>query len=122
MLFEKMICDEYSKKEGKNEKWMADLCESYLALHEDAFNFKEQMLAICIPCLLKVALRKEKNEETQNEVEMALMALCNFYQRDFIKKELFLVGMSNIIKNHQEHRNLTHLAYQSAWRRLGWKI
>eukprot|EP00770_Monocercomonoides_exilis_P003084 MONOS_3063.1-p1 / transcript=MONOS_3063.1 / gene=MONOS_3063 / organism=Monocercomonoides_exilis_PA203 / gene_product=unspecified product / transcript_product=unspecified product / location=Mono_scaffold00068:92313-93235(-) / protein_length=289 / sequence_SO=supercontig / SO=protein_coding / is_pseudo=false len=65
-------------------------------------------------CLLKVALKKEENEVTQKEVEIALLALGNieFYE---VPKELYLNELKEIIEHQQKHRNLTSLAYQSAW-------
>ncbi|KAH7823027.1 uncharacterized protein MONOS_1361 [Monocercomonoides exilis] len=53
------------------------------------------MISIGVPCILKAALNKDESEEIKKEVEMALLSLCNI--------EL------------SEHRNLTRLAYQSAW-------
>ncbi|KAH7819524.1 uncharacterized protein MONOS_7594 [Monocercomonoides exilis] len=67
-----------------------------------------------MPCLLKVALKKEENEETQKEVEIALLALSNIECYE-MNKELYLSEIKEIIKYHQEHQNLTRLAYQSAW-------
>eukprot|EP00770_Monocercomonoides_exilis_P004211 MONOS_4192.1-p1 / transcript=MONOS_4192.1 / gene=MONOS_4192 / organism=Monocercomonoides_exilis_PA203 / gene_product=unspecified product / transcript_product=unspecified product / location=Mono_scaffold00108:32884-33974(+) / protein_length=324 / sequence_SO=supercontig / SO=protein_coding / is_pseudo=false len=88
-----MIIEEDEKKEGKDEKLLVDLCECYIFL---SCKFTHELLSICVPCILKVALRKEGNEESQREVDFALLALSN-------------------IKFHQEHHNLTLLAYQSAW-------
>ncbi|KAH7817389.1 uncharacterized protein MONOS_18143 [Monocercomonoides exilis] len=62
-----------------------------------------------------IALNKEGNEETQKEVEMALFALCSINKRQKLKRKLFVNEMSEIIQYHQSHRNLTQLAYQSAW-------
>ncbi|KAH7832770.1 uncharacterized protein MONOS_16902 [Monocercomonoides exilis] len=110
--FKEMIIDENEKKKDeKNEKLMIDLCESYLLLNEGIFS---ESLSICVPCLLKVALNKEEREEVQKEVEMALLALWN---TRFIKieQELYLSEIKEIIQHHQEHHNMTHLAYQSAW-------
>ncbi|KAH7825141.1 uncharacterized protein MONOS_17473 [Monocercomonoides exilis] len=73
------------------------------------------MLSINLPCLLKVALNKEENEETQKEVEIALMALNNIGYDKFIEQKLYLDEIKEIIKYHQKHFNLTRLAYQSAW-------
>eukprot|EP00770_Monocercomonoides_exilis_P000712 MONOS_703.1-p1 / transcript=MONOS_703.1 / gene=MONOS_703 / organism=Monocercomonoides_exilis_PA203 / gene_product=unspecified product / transcript_product=unspecified product / location=Mono_scaffold00011:252898-253649(-) / protein_length=184 / sequence_SO=supercontig / SO=protein_coding / is_pseudo=false len=72
--FKKMIINENEKKDEKNEKLLADLCECYISLN---FNFEPELLSICVSCLLKVALKKDENEETQKEVEMALLALGN---------------------------------------------
>ncbi|KAH7826952.1 uncharacterized protein MONOS_18591 [Monocercomonoides exilis] len=106
-----LIIDEDKKKERMNEKYFIDLCECYISL---SYNFPPELLSICIPCLLKVALNKEENEETQNEVEMALLALSNIIYSK-VAKELYIKEIVEIMKYHQEHRNLTHLAYQSAW-------
>ncbi|KAH7814917.1 uncharacterized protein MONOS_13344 [Monocercomonoides exilis] len=68
-----------------------------------------------MPCLLKVALNKEESDEVQKEVEIALQAL-RCISRDYsVKKELYLNEIKEIIEYHQEHHNLTRLAYQSAW-------
>ncbi|KAH7823681.1 uncharacterized protein MONOS_5579 [Monocercomonoides exilis] len=72
--FEKMIVEEnLKKKEEKNEKLLIDLCECYLMLC--SIGIKEELLAVCVPCLLKATLKKEENEETQMEVEMILLNL-----------------------------------------------
>ncbi|KAH7826954.1 uncharacterized protein MONOS_18592 [Monocercomonoides exilis] len=71
----KWIVDEDKKKEKKDEKLLADLCKCYLTLRCKFEDISEELLSICLPCLLKVALNKEKNEETQKEVEEALLAL-----------------------------------------------
>ncbi|KAH7827141.1 uncharacterized protein MONOS_7990 [Monocercomonoides exilis] len=73
--FEKMIIEEdQKKKKEKNEKLLADLCECYTMLH-NYYISREELLSICVPCLLKVAVKKEEDEVTQKEVEMALLAL-----------------------------------------------
>ncbi|KAH7823808.1 uncharacterized protein MONOS_8629 [Monocercomonoides exilis] len=112
--FEKMIIEGGKKDEGKNEKLVTDLCECYLSL---GFFFSPEMFSVCVPCIIKVALKKEENEEAQKEVEIALIALSNvgFYK---IEQKLYLNEIKEIIKYHQEHRNLTRLAYQSAWQFL----
>ncbi|KAH7826221.1 uncharacterized protein MONOS_8319 [Monocercomonoides exilis] len=110
-----MIFEEEKKKEEKDDYLLVDLCESFVLLN-DEFTSTE-FLSICVPCLLKVALRKEEIEEVQKEVEMALLALSSIRDND-IEKELFLDDMTEIMKYHQEHRNLTRLAYQSAWQFL----
>ncbi|KAH7832731.1 uncharacterized protein MONOS_10927 [Monocercomonoides exilis] len=45
---------------------------------------------------------------------MALLALSNV-KFCKLKKELFLDEIKEIIKYHQKHRNLTRIAYKSAW-------
>ncbi|KAH7815287.1 uncharacterized protein MONOS_18699 [Monocercomonoides exilis] len=109
---EKMIVDENKKKKGKNEKLLADLCESYLFLNS---RFSKELLAIIVRCLLKATLKKEENEETQKEVEIALLALSNIGVFNTVQKEQYLNEIREIIKNHQKYLNLTQLAYQSAW-------
>ncbi|KAH7830717.1 uncharacterized protein MONOS_18541 [Monocercomonoides exilis] len=112
--FKTLIVDEYKKKEKKNEKLLVDFCECYISL---SIYFPSGLLSVCVPCLQKVAFQKEENEEAQNEVEMALMALSNVKNSE-VKKELSLNEITDIIEYHQEHHNLTHLAYQSAWQFL----
>ncbi|KAH7818423.1 uncharacterized protein MONOS_8794 [Monocercomonoides exilis] len=75
------------------------------------------MSSIIVSCLLKVALKREENEETQKEVEMALLALSNFRSINVLK-ELFINEIKEIIQYHKEHHNLTRIAYQSAWKFL----
>ncbi|KAH7814918.1 uncharacterized protein MONOS_13345 [Monocercomonoides exilis] len=69
-------------------------------------------------CLLKAALKQEENDEAQKEVEMALLALCHICVYNNVPKKLYLSELKEIIKYHQEHYNLTRLAYQSAWQFL----
>ncbi|KAH7823790.1 uncharacterized protein MONOS_1871 [Monocercomonoides exilis] len=75
----------------------------------------KEFLTICVPCLLKVALNRKEDKDIQKEVEMALLALSSIYDHYEIERELYLNEIKEIIKYHQEHRNLTRLAYQSAW-------
>ncbi|KAH7825829.1 uncharacterized protein MONOS_18603 [Monocercomonoides exilis] len=102
------------KKEGKNEKLLIDLCECYISLSND---FSSECLSICVPCLLKVASNKERHEDIQEELEMALLALSNV-RCCVVEQELYLGAIKEIIQYHQEHHNLTRLAYQSAWQFL----
>ncbi|KAH7818797.1 uncharacterized protein MONOS_9562 [Monocercomonoides exilis] len=106
-----MIIDENEKKEEINEKILTDLCECYALLGED--DIFGEVLSIIVPCLLKVALKKDETEEAQKEVEMALLALGNIGY--WVEKESYGNEIKEIIKYHQEHQNLTRLAYQSAW-------
>ncbi|KAH7819140.1 uncharacterized protein MONOS_17959 [Monocercomonoides exilis] len=46
---------------------------------------------------------------------MALFALSRINRYFKIEKKLYLKEIKEIIKYHQEHQNLTRLAYQSAW-------
>ncbi|KAH7832667.1 uncharacterized protein MONOS_16893 [Monocercomonoides exilis] len=114
--FEKMIIDENEKKKDeKNEKLLTDLCECYLLLNEE---FPSELLSICVRCILKEALNKEENEKAQKEVEMALLALSKCFYFGKLDKELYLGEIKEIVQYHQEHHNLTRLAYQSAWKLL----
>ncbi|KAH7823736.1 uncharacterized protein MONOS_10809 [Monocercomonoides exilis] len=111
--FKKMIVEEEEKEKGKkNEKLLADLCECYLLFH---FDFSSNLISICVSCLLNVASKKEKNEETQKEVEMALLALSHINTYSEIEQEIYLNEIKEIIQYHQVHRSLTCLGYQSAW-------
>eukprot|EP00770_Monocercomonoides_exilis_P012905 MONOS_12849.1-p1 / transcript=MONOS_12849.1 / gene=MONOS_12849 / organism=Monocercomonoides_exilis_PA203 / gene_product=unspecified product / transcript_product=unspecified product / location=Mono_scaffold00742:15264-17158(+) / protein_length=299 / sequence_SO=supercontig / SO=protein_coding / is_pseudo=false len=65
-------------------------------------------------CLLKLALKKEESEETQKEVEMALLTLSRMGYC-FIERELYLKEIEDIMEYQQKHRNLTRLAYWSVW-------
>ncbi|KAH7828513.1 uncharacterized protein MONOS_17188 [Monocercomonoides exilis] len=112
--FEKMIFDENEKIEEKNEKLLVDLCECYVSLSNIIFD---ELLSICVPCLVKVALRKEESEEARNEVEIAFLALYSIGIGD-LRQELYLSELKEIIKYHQEQYNLTWIAYQSAWKFL----
>ncbi|KAH7818670.1 uncharacterized protein MONOS_18669 [Monocercomonoides exilis] len=109
--FKEMIIEEEKKKEEKNEMFLADLCECYISL---SYDYPPEFLYICVTCLLKVALKKEGDEEAQKEAEIALLALskAGYYE---IRQELFLKEIKEIIKCHQENHNLTRLAYLSAW-------
>ncbi|KAH7818885.1 uncharacterized protein MONOS_1743 [Monocercomonoides exilis] len=112
-----MMIDEYEKKKDeKNEKHLTDLCECYALLGED--DIHDELLSVIMPCLLKAASKKEESDEAQKEKENALLALSlvnEFEDKDF---EQCLIEIKEIIKRHQEHRNLTWLAYQSTWQFL----
>eukprot|EP00770_Monocercomonoides_exilis_P002553 MONOS_2537.1-p1 / transcript=MONOS_2537.1 / gene=MONOS_2537 / organism=Monocercomonoides_exilis_PA203 / gene_product=unspecified product / transcript_product=unspecified product / location=Mono_scaffold00053:22842-23813(+) / protein_length=231 / sequence_SO=supercontig / SO=protein_coding / is_pseudo=false len=73
------------------------------------------LLVICLPYLLKAASNKEENEEAKEEVEMALLALNSIGRYEKVLEEVYVMEFKEIIKYHQEHHNLTRLAYQSAW-------
>ncbi|KAH7819195.1 uncharacterized protein MONOS_17966 [Monocercomonoides exilis] len=91
-----MITEENDKKEqGKDEKLQLDLCECQMSP--------------------RLAINKEESEETQKEVEEALQALSSIGHFVYVHKGCYLNEITNIIKYHQEHNNLTRLAYQSAW-------
>ncbi|KAH7828144.1 uncharacterized protein MONOS_5019 [Monocercomonoides exilis] len=110
--FKKMIIEEDMKKDGKNEKLLVDLCECYLTLDK---CFSYELLLICMLSILKAASDKEETDEVQKEVEMALLELSSLGMWKKIDQELYLNEIKEIIQYHQEHRNLTYLAYQSAW-------
>ncbi|KAH7820956.1 uncharacterized protein MONOS_17775 [Monocercomonoides exilis] len=108
-----ILIDKNGKK--KDEKHLIDVCECFaLLIHRCPY----ELISICVPCLLKVALNKEENEETQKEAEIALLALSHISTCYEMKRELYLKEIKEIIEYHQEHRNLTRLAYQTAWKFL----
>ncbi|KAH7819194.1 uncharacterized protein MONOS_10300 [Monocercomonoides exilis] len=111
-IFGMMIIAEEKKKEEKDEKLLVDLCECFLMLNN---SYSSELDLFCVPCLLKVALKKEEDEETRKEVEMALLALSCLRKGNNVPKELYLNELKVIILFHQQHHNLTHLACQSAW-------
>eukprot|EP00770_Monocercomonoides_exilis_P005605 MONOS_5577.1-p1 / transcript=MONOS_5577.1 / gene=MONOS_5577 / organism=Monocercomonoides_exilis_PA203 / gene_product=unspecified product / transcript_product=unspecified product / location=Mono_scaffold00164:36320-37700(-) / protein_length=439 / sequence_SO=supercontig / SO=protein_coding / is_pseudo=false len=113
-----IIIEEDRKKEGKNEKLLNDLCECYQTLRNKVDFVSDELVAIIVHCLLKIASNKEESEETREEVEMALVALNNNRENLRMKKEVYLNDITEIIKHHQKHHNLTLLAYQSAWQFL----
>ncbi|KAH7818429.1 uncharacterized protein MONOS_16148 [Monocercomonoides exilis] len=106
-----MISESKKKNEERNDNLLVDLCECYLTLYKDHSPFLKWLF---MPCLLKVALKKDENEVTQKEVEMALLALSNIGNNK-LDEELYLNKIKRIVKYHQMHHNLTCLAYQSAW-------
>eukprot|EP00770_Monocercomonoides_exilis_P008071 MONOS_8029.1-p1 / transcript=MONOS_8029.1 / gene=MONOS_8029 / organism=Monocercomonoides_exilis_PA203 / gene_product=unspecified product / transcript_product=unspecified product / location=Mono_scaffold00291:69406-70890(+) / protein_length=471 / sequence_SO=supercontig / SO=protein_coding / is_pseudo=false len=118
--FNEMIIDESEKKEGINQKLLVDLCECYLMLFDG--HSSEELTPICVPYLVKVASNKKENKETQKEVEMALLALSSYEQWDEMEQELYLNEIKDIILYHQEHNNLTRLAYQSVWEFLIYRL
>eukprot|EP00770_Monocercomonoides_exilis_P014345 MONOS_14291.1-p1 / transcript=MONOS_14291.1 / gene=MONOS_14291 / organism=Monocercomonoides_exilis_PA203 / gene_product=unspecified product / transcript_product=unspecified product / location=Mono_scaffold00973:462-1681(-) / protein_length=365 / sequence_SO=supercontig / SO=protein_coding / is_pseudo=false len=110
-----MMIDENEKKKERNEKILTDICECYALLIE--VSIPKKLYSIIVPCLLKVALKKDETDEAQKEVEMALLALGNIGNLE-MKRELYLNEIADIIQYHQQHQNLTRLAYQSAWQFL----
>ncbi|KAH7815550.1 uncharacterized protein MONOS_13578 [Monocercomonoides exilis] len=106
-----MIVEEVKKNEEKNEKSLVDLCECYLSLSYITFL---KIRSICVPRLLKAAMRKEESEDIQKEVEMALLTLRSIENKK-VPKEMYHNEIKEIIEYHQERHNLTQLAYQSAW-------
>ncbi|KAH7817718.1 uncharacterized protein MONOS_18093 [Monocercomonoides exilis] len=109
----KMIFEEEKKKDEKNEKLMIELCECCLMFNERIYSIR--LISACVPCLLKVALRKDESMEAQKEVEMSLLALSSAIYSEELRKEQYLNEITEVIQYHQEHRNLTRLADQSAW-------
>eukprot|EP00770_Monocercomonoides_exilis_P010499 MONOS_10447.1-p1 / transcript=MONOS_10447.1 / gene=MONOS_10447 / organism=Monocercomonoides_exilis_PA203 / gene_product=unspecified product / transcript_product=unspecified product / location=Mono_scaffold00476:6429-7541(-) / protein_length=350 / sequence_SO=supercontig / SO=protein_coding / is_pseudo=false len=111
--FKKMIIEQEEKKEGKNESLLVDLCECFSLLN--FYFISDELISICVPCLLKAASKKKESEEMQHEVEMALMALNYIDELFFIERELYLKEITEIIEHQRKNRNLTQLAYQSTW-------
>ncbi|KAH7823195.1 uncharacterized protein MONOS_10243 [Monocercomonoides exilis] len=72
------------------------------------------LISICVPCVLKAASKKEESEEVQKEKEKAFLELSDMGLY-FLMQEQYLKEITGIIKQQQKHRNLTKLAYQSAW-------
>ncbi|KAH7817052.1 uncharacterized protein MONOS_18167 [Monocercomonoides exilis] len=103
-----MIINEERKKDEKKAKLFVDACECYLLLSRWASS---ELILICVPCLLKSALKKEESEETQKEVEMALLALSCVDQFYDLRQELYLKEIKEISEYQKEHRNLTRLRY-----------
>ncbi|KAH7823154.1 uncharacterized protein MONOS_4767 [Monocercomonoides exilis] len=111
--FQKITEEEEKKEKEKNEKLLTDIYECNLLFYSGVPS--SELLSICIPDLLKVALKKEESEAKQKEVEIALLDLSRIGKFYEIEKELYLKEITEIIKHQQKHRNLTKLAYQSAW-------
>ncbi|KAH7818884.1 uncharacterized protein MONOS_1744 [Monocercomonoides exilis] len=109
-----MIINESEKK--NDEMLLIDLCECFTFLYIDFIP--DEFRSIIVHCLLKAASKKEGNEETQKEVEMALLCLSCIDDGTEIEQGLYLNEITEIIKHHQEHHNLTRLANQSAWQFL----
>ncbi|KAH7821084.1 uncharacterized protein MONOS_11455 [Monocercomonoides exilis] len=118
-IFRRMIFKEKRRKEEKNEKLLIDLIECFLSMTMESETFPKDVYSYCVSSLLNVAQIKEENEEAQKEVEMALLALSNINKHCRVEKELYLNEVTEIIKYHQDHHNLTRLAYQSVWQFLG---
>ncbi|KAH7829060.1 uncharacterized protein MONOS_17130 [Monocercomonoides exilis] len=74
-IFARMILYKATKNEEKNEKLLIDLCKCFALLKDGVIS--PELLSICVPCLLKNALMKDKREETQKEVEIALLGLSD---------------------------------------------
>ncbi|KAH7826820.1 uncharacterized protein MONOS_18587 [Monocercomonoides exilis] len=115
--FIRMIVEEGKKKDGNDERLLVDLCECYLFYRARYVLINDEILLTCVKCLLKVALNKEENKEARKEVEIALLALGDVRYFD-MSEELYLNEIKEIVQYNQDHHNLTHLAYQSAWQFL----
>ncbi|KAH7822294.1 uncharacterized protein MONOS_6425 [Monocercomonoides exilis] len=112
IIFEKIILEENRKTEGKKEKLQVDLCECHLLLNNDSSS---ELLSVCVKCLLKAAKQIDQNEETQKEVEMALLTLRRVEMLTREDREPNLNEIKEIIRHHRDHHNLTHLGCLSAW-------
>eukprot|EP00770_Monocercomonoides_exilis_P007522 MONOS_7483.1-p1 / transcript=MONOS_7483.1 / gene=MONOS_7483 / organism=Monocercomonoides_exilis_PA203 / gene_product=unspecified product / transcript_product=unspecified product / location=Mono_scaffold00256:60785-61860(-) / protein_length=338 / sequence_SO=supercontig / SO=protein_coding / is_pseudo=false len=113
--FDEILIEEEIKKEDRNEKTRSDLCECCILLN---CLFLSESISNYVPNLLKATLNKVENEDAQKEVEIALLALNNIAYYYDIEKALYLNEIKEIMKYHMDHRNLTPLAYQSAWKFL----
>eukprot|EP00770_Monocercomonoides_exilis_P008180 MONOS_8137.2-p1 / transcript=MONOS_8137.2 / gene=MONOS_8137 / organism=Monocercomonoides_exilis_PA203 / gene_product=unspecified product / transcript_product=unspecified product / location=Mono_scaffold00298:19318-20576(+) / protein_length=399 / sequence_SO=supercontig / SO=protein_coding / is_pseudo=false len=111
--FEKMMNNKNDKKEGKNEKLLVDLSESYLLMNPLP---SPELISISVPCILKAASDKEENEEAKKKVEIALVTLGSIDKWECVGQELYLHEIREIIQYHQEHHNLSRFAYHSAWK------
>ncbi|KAH7825660.1 uncharacterized protein MONOS_4864 [Monocercomonoides exilis] len=119
--FEKMTFEEdYKNEKEKNENLLVGLCECLILLVKGFIS--EDLIATCVPHLLKVPLKKEESEETRKEVEMAFLALSCIDKFTDVEQELYLNEIKEIIEYHQEHHNLSRLAYQCAWEFLIFRL
>ncbi|KAH7823852.1 uncharacterized protein MONOS_1108 [Monocercomonoides exilis] len=110
-----MTIEEEARKRKMNGKLLTDLCESHLLMQNRSVDLRKELLLIYVRCLLNAASSKEEDEETQKEVEMALFALNNMNEFCEVKGALHFKAIAEIIKYHQEHRNMTRIAYHSIW-------
>eukprot|EP00770_Monocercomonoides_exilis_P012718 MONOS_12662.1-p1 / transcript=MONOS_12662.1 / gene=MONOS_12662 / organism=Monocercomonoides_exilis_PA203 / gene_product=unspecified product / transcript_product=unspecified product / location=Mono_scaffold00716:4992-6454(+) / protein_length=395 / sequence_SO=supercontig / SO=protein_coding / is_pseudo=false len=90
----------------------ANIMKSIYAIY---LNISPEIIPVYVPCMLNAALKKEESEETRKEVEDALLALNYIEEAHFVRIELFQSKIKEIIMYHQEHRNLSHMGYRSAW-------
>ncbi|KAH7822900.1 uncharacterized protein MONOS_15427 [Monocercomonoides exilis] len=109
---ESLIFEEGKKNDEKNEKLLIEMCECCGFIYR---NISPEIIPVYVPCMLNAALKKEESEETRKEVEDALLALNYIEEAHFVRIELFQSKIKEIIMYHQEHRNLTHMGYRSAW-------
>ncbi|KAH7832412.1 uncharacterized protein MONOS_9324 [Monocercomonoides exilis] len=112
--FESMIDKEDQKKEEKNERLLLDLCESHILLSERYIS--RESLKACLHCIMNVVLKKEENEEMKKDVEIALLGLSNSHILTEAENELDLYKITEIIKIHQHHRNLSLASFLSAFK------
>ncbi|KAH7828292.1 uncharacterized protein MONOS_17256 [Monocercomonoides exilis] len=110
-----IIEEEKKKKKKKNEKLLIDLCECHISL---SHYVSPELRSICITYLTKAASKKGESEETQKEVEMALLILSSIRDLGEEEQDMYIFGIDVIILYHQQHHNLTPLAHQSAWKIL----
>eukprot|EP00770_Monocercomonoides_exilis_P013467 MONOS_13415.1-p1 / transcript=MONOS_13415.1 / gene=MONOS_13415 / organism=Monocercomonoides_exilis_PA203 / gene_product=unspecified product / transcript_product=unspecified product / location=Mono_scaffold00824:16031-16568(-) / protein_length=127 / sequence_SO=supercontig / SO=protein_coding / is_pseudo=false len=75
----------------------------------------DELLSICMTCVLKAASKKEDDEETKKEVEIALVSLSSIDYWKQLENTRHLGNIAEIIIYHQQNHNLTSLAYQSIW-------
>ncbi|KAH7818538.1 uncharacterized protein MONOS_18673 [Monocercomonoides exilis] len=116
--FESLILMELKKKEERREKLLIDLCECCFMLFENEIKMRDELIPVCASCLMKVALCNDKSEGKQKETEIDLLALSCFPNNIKVNKIMYINEVKKIIHYHQEHHNLTQLAYQSAWQFL----
>ncbi|KAH7820017.1 uncharacterized protein MONOS_17878 [Monocercomonoides exilis] len=110
-----MIFIEARKIEGKNENLLISLCECYILLLNHYWKMSKGLLFKSVNCIIKAELSKKEDEKTQKEVEITLLALSRIDAHIRMKEDIYSTKIAEIIKYHQEHHNLTQLAYQSAW-------
>ncbi|KAH7820053.1 uncharacterized protein MONOS_7572 [Monocercomonoides exilis] len=112
--FENMIETEAMKRE-RDENLLIDLCKCYILLRREKDSVSIELRLIIIPFLMNVVLRKIKSKEAQREIEIILTALSTMEEKQNAITDLCVNEMVEVIKYHQQHRNLTRLAHQSAW-------
>eukprot|EP00770_Monocercomonoides_exilis_P016334 MONOS_16288.1-p1 / transcript=MONOS_16288.1 / gene=MONOS_16288 / organism=Monocercomonoides_exilis_PA203 / gene_product=unspecified product / transcript_product=unspecified product / location=Mono_scaffold01617:3775-5014(-) / protein_length=360 / sequence_SO=supercontig / SO=protein_coding / is_pseudo=false len=110
------MLEEEVRKEKKNEMLLVRLCECNLTLFEENYKIPDDLITFYVSKLLAISSKIDADEMTQKEVEMSLVALSNIYAWSEIETELYSEKITDIIKRHQQHGNLTRLAYQSAWK------
>ncbi|KAH7831737.1 uncharacterized protein MONOS_514 [Monocercomonoides exilis] len=89
--FELAIGEEEKKTEGKNEKWLSELCEVFFSLHGHHY------------C------------RSAKKAEYAFLALKFMRIYAWMEARICVDGLSGIIRRHEEHGNLTDVTCQTAW-------